>query len=90
MGIASDIGHSMPAISLQALGRLAWIGAIVATIYGAATVIQRLYFHPLAKIPGPFFARATYGYEFYQDVILGGNYVKEYTNIHAKYGACTN
>ena len=55
-------------------------------LYGAGLVFYRLYLHPLRKIPGPKIAAATYWCEFYQDVILDGNYVKEYPRLHAKYG----
>ena len=59
---------------------VSWIG------YWTSVYFYRLFFHPLRKIPGPWYAAATYWYEFYQDVILGGNYVKDYPRIHAKYG----
>ena len=55
-------------------------------LYGAGLAFYRLYLHPLRKIPGPKIAAATYWYEFYQDVILDGNYVKDYPKLHAKYG----
>lgn len=49
-------------------------------------VIYRLCFHPLRKVPGPWFATVTYWYEFYYDVICDGNYVKQYPRLHEKYG----
>ncbi|KAL9599821.1 MAG: hypothetical protein Q9219_003607 [cf. Caloplaca sp. 3 TL-2023] len=55
-------------------------------LYGIGLVFYRLSLHPLSKIPGPQLAAATYWYEFYQDVILGGHYVKDYPKLHAKYG----
>jgi hypothetical protein len=33
------------------------LGATLALAYCVSTAIYRLYFHPLAKFPGPFFAR---------------------------------
>ncbi|KXH37991.1 hypothetical protein CSAL01_07922 [Colletotrichum salicis] len=60
--------------------------ALCVSIYVIGGVFYRLFFHPLRKIPGPWYAAATYWYEFYQDVILNGNYVKEYPDLHAKYG----
>jgi hypothetical protein len=59
------------------------IGLIV---YTCCLVIWRLFFHPLRKIPGPKLAAITYWYEFYQDVILQGNYVKVYPDLHKQYG----
>ncbi|KAL8794607.1 MAG: hypothetical protein Q9195_002803 [Heterodermia aff. obscurata] len=55
-------------------------------LYAASLVFYRLYLHPLHKIPGPKIAAATYWYEFYQDVILDGNYLKDYPKLHAEYG----
>ncbi|KAL8780684.1 MAG: hypothetical protein Q9194_000787 [Teloschistes cf. exilis] len=81
MGIASALATLLPRSIGQAL--LLALGGFIA--YSAALVIYRLFFHPLRKIPGPLLARATSWYEFYQDVILVGHYVKEYPNIHAKY-----
>ena len=48
-------------------------------------IIQRLYFHPLSKFPGPKIASITRWYEFYHDVIRDGTYVKHYPVLHAKY-----
>ncbi|KAL9586166.1 MAG: hypothetical protein Q9212_001087 [Teloschistes hypoglaucus] len=81
MGIASALATLLPRSIGQAL--LLALGGFIA--YSAVLVIYRLFFHPLRKIPGPLLARATSWYEFYQDVILVGHYVKEYPNIHAKY-----
>ncbi|KAL0940514.1 elymoclavine monooxygenase [Colletotrichum truncatum] len=57
-----------------------------AVLYVIGLVIYRLLFHPLRNIPGPWYAAATYWYEFYQDVILDGHYIKDYPKLHAKYG----
>ncbi|KAJ8121678.1 hypothetical protein ONZ43_g1932 [Nemania bipapillata] len=80
MGLLSEL--PLP----NTIGGWAISGVAVFSIYWLAVTIQRLYFHPLSKIPGPWYARASYWYEFYQDVVLGGNYVKDYPRIHAKYG----
>ncbi|KAI0835728.1 cytochrome P450, partial [Hypoxylon sp. FL0890] len=80
MGLVSDL--PLP----STVAGWAVIGIAAFSCYSLALTIQRLYFHPLSKIPGPWYARVSYWYEFYQDVILGGNYVKEYPRIHAKYG----
>ncbi|KAK8080611.1 trichodiene oxygenase [Apiospora hydei] len=80
MGLLSGI--QLPS-SLQGWGCLALVAL---TLYSVLITVQRLWFHPLSKIPGPWYARVSYWYEFYEDVILGGNYVKAYPRIHAKYG----
>ncbi|KAI0145605.1 cytochrome P450 [Xylariaceae sp. FL1272] len=61
-------------------------GTISFIIYHIGLVCYRLFFHPLHKIPGPLFARASYWYEFYQDVVRGGEFVKEYPRLHEIYG----
>ena len=55
-------------------------------LYTSILVVYRLFLHPFRKIPGPWLAAATSWYEFYQDVVLVGNYVKEYPSLHARYG----
>lgn len=76
----------LPSVLLRSIGYglLAILVALI--LYSSVLVIYRLFFHPLRKIPGPWLAAATSWYEFYQDVILVGHYVKEYPKIHAKYG----
>ena len=51
------------------------------------TVIYRLYFHPLSKVPGPKLAAATWLYEIYFDLILGRKFFAEITRLHEIYGA---
>lgn len=48
--------------------------------------VYRLYFHPLRQFPGPKLAAITHGYEFYYDVIRGGQYLWEIEKMHQKYG----
>ncbi|KAI8168113.1 Cytochrome P450 monooxygenase BOT1 [Colletotrichum sp. SAR 10_70] len=38
------------------------------------------------KIPGPWYAAATSWYEFYYDVVLDGQLVRQYPILHEKYG----
>ncbi|KAJ5808865.1 cytochrome P450 [Penicillium riverlandense] len=60
--------------------------AVGFVLYGASLAIYRLYFHPLARFPGPKIAAATRWYEFYYDVIKRGKYVYKIEEMHRKYG----
>ncbi|KAK2763202.1 hypothetical protein FQN54_009838 [Arachnomyces sp. PD_36] len=54
--------------------------------YLIVTTVYNLYFHPLAKIPGPKISAATHLCEFYYDVICGGVYLFKIEEMHRKYG----
>jgi hypothetical protein len=43
-------------------------------------------YHPLAHIPGPRLAAATYLPEFFHDTVKFGRYTRQITRMHEKYG----
>jgi len=55
-------------------------------LYGVGLSIYRLVFSPLAKFPGPKLAAATSWYEFYYNVIKGGQFTFHLQSLHDKYG----
>lgn len=57
-------------------------------LYCTIAVIYRLYFHPLAKFPGPKIAAATHLYEVAWDYFGKGAYLYEIERMHLKYGQC--
>lgn len=71
---------------LQIVGTTAVL-ALLLTVVGA---IRRLFFHPLAHIPGPRLAALTWWYEFYFDVIQEGKYVFKIQELHKQYGKPAN
>ncbi|KUI73941.1 Trichodiene oxygenase [Cytospora mali] len=75
-------------ISPSALSFPTW--AVLFTGLLAAYLLQltsrRLYFSPISHIPGPKLATVTWLYEFYYDVILGGQYTFKILDLHNKYG----
>ena len=63
-------------------------GSLCTALYLLCLAIYRLYFHPLAKFPGPKIAAVTYWYETYHDVYLKGNYYNKIREMHQRYGMC--
>jgi hypothetical protein len=70
-----------------------FIGTSVPAVLGAAGVfyviglyIYRLFFHPLAKFPGPKIAAATSWYEAYFEIVLKGQYSRQISKLHDQYG----
>ncbi|KAK0749537.1 cytochrome P450 CYP542B3 [Schizothecium vesticola] len=60
------------------------VGLVAAyTLYG---VFWRLHLSPIAHIPGPRLAALTWWYEFYYDIVLGGQYVFKMADLHKQYG----
>ena len=55
-------------------------------VYLVGLGIYRLYFSPIAKYPGPKLAALTLWYEFYYDVVRGGQYVFKIDKLHEQYG----
>ncbi|KAL2433865.1 Cytochrome P450 monooxygenase tpcC [Exophiala dermatitidis] len=71
-----------PALSLP----LPVVGLVLLVAYAGALVVYRLWFSPIAQFPGPKLAAVTFWYEFYYDVILGGQYTFHVMDLHKKYG----
>ncbi|KAJ5431628.1 hypothetical protein N7445_008126 [Penicillium cf. griseofulvum] len=68
---------------------LSSLSLVLTVLYGLYIIVQcvwRLYYHPLAKFPGPRLAAVTLWYECYFDVFLGGQYFKEIDRLHSIYG----
>ncbi|OIW31159.1 cytochrome P450 [Coniochaeta ligniaria NRRL 30616] len=51
-----------------------------------ALALHRLYLSPLSPVPGPRLAALTWLYEFYYDIVLGGQYTFKIIRLHAQYG----
>lgn len=63
-----------------------WLGlaAISGLLYTVCLVVYRLFFHPLAKYPGPFLAKLTDAYMLYY--AWRGDRHLEFWRMHEKYG----
>lgn len=71
-------------ITMAFLESLSYVIAIL-IVWTTTTVVYRLFFHPLAKFPGPRLATATYCYEWYYDLCRDG-YTFKLKDLHRKYG----
>ena len=60
---------------------LAYVGGAY-LLYLLLLVIYRRFFHPLAKIPGPFWPAVTTWYQTY----YSGQYYREIERLHEEYG----
>jgi hypothetical protein len=67
---------------------LAAAGAGLFLSYLAYLAIYRLYLSPISSFPGPKLAGLTLWYEFYHDVVRGGQYVYKIGELHDQYGTC--
>lgn len=66
--------------------QLVGAGLALWVLYGALLAIYRVTLHPLAKIPGPRLAGATYWYEIWFDVVRWGKFTHEIKRLHEIYG----
>lgn len=81
--------------ALKILDQSSWIVLVPAfalasiALYGIALAVWRLYFNPLAQIPGLKLAALTQWYETYLEIVKGGGgqFLFEYRQWHEKYGA---
>lgn len=70
---------------------VAW-AALAVALYTALLLIYRLYFHPLARFPGPKIAAATHWWECIQDLFAGqgGQYMNQVEQMHDDYGSSSD
>ena len=78
--------EALPSHQSFALVTTLAVGASI--LSGGALAISRLYFSPLAAIPGPKLAALTQYYEAYYDLISGGggNFTRRIKKMHDVYG----
>ena len=71
---------------MTVLSAVLFVAAAALPLYLVTLAIYRLYFHPLAKFPGPKLTAVTSFYEFYYDVLKRGKFMWQIEAMHAKYG----
>ena len=73
-------------MAVMILLRVIQTTVVLSLLWAIVEGLRRLYFHPLAHIPGPKLAALTWWYEFYFDVIQPGRYVFKIQDLHKQYG----
>ncbi|KAL6794162.1 cytochrome P450 [Trichoderma sp. SZMC 28012] len=63
-----------------------WIALAGLGVYLSLRTVYRLYFHPLAHIPGPKLTACSHLYEFYYNVIRPGQFLFKIEEMHKQYG----
>ena len=71
---------SLSIYEVSLLGLQAWL------LYLIIVGVYRIYFHPLAKFPGPKIAALTKWYEFYHDIVHKGCFLWKLQELHDHYG----
>lgn len=66
-------------------GALPVLAAALLT-YVVGLVVYRLYWHPLARFPGPRLAAVTSWYEGYYEIVKNGHYSRKISKLHDQYG----
>lgn len=74
------------AIQLISAGTIFAASIVTILLYNIFLSLYRLFFHPLAKFPGPRLAAATGWYEFYHDIVHRGQFIWHIEQLHDQYG----
>jgi hypothetical protein len=83
----SSPGHTtMQTFDNGALWTLVSAAVTVTIAYSIYSVIYNVYFHPLAKFPGPPVARITIYWKAYIECILNRSFCHALVDLHAQYG----
>lgn len=59
---------------------------LLVVLYIASLALYRLFFHPLARVPGPTVCALTGFYEFWWDCVMVGQFFNKVSKMHDKYG----
>ncbi|MCJ1388148.1 hypothetical protein MMC18_000993 [Xylographa bjoerkii] len=92
LGQETSVQKSVARMVVESLLSKASFVNIAACIVGflairiIVTVIYRLYFHPLAKVPGPKIAAATRGYELWYQGLQQTKFPAKIKELHKQYG----
>jgi hypothetical protein len=80
------LGLALGLESYPSLSKAVIYAAMLIPPYVAYVVVYRLFFHPLAQIPGPKLAALTFFYQTYYSFKDGSRFYKKVGLLHKKYG----
>lgn len=72
-------------LSLAAADTLC-VFSIALLVWILGNITYRLYFHPLASVPGPKIAAGTWLYQTYYSFVGGSRFYLQVEKLHHKYG----
>lgn len=75
----------------KTIGTMVWkdvlVGAVISyTVYSLLVAVYNVYWHPLARFPGPLLCRMSWVQQCYYEAILGGKLLERLPAYHQKYG----
>lgn len=71
----------------NSLGTSATVCLVVSlALASVVQAIKRLYFHPLARYPGPLLAASSMWYKTYYDIVMDGGWAEHLEHLHSVYG----
>jgi hypothetical protein len=86
MALLDDLLHFQAGSFQQRLLLCLYIYVAGFSLYWTGQFIYRLWFHPLARFPGPFLCRVSYLYQMYFEAIKNGKMLERLPMLHEKYG----
>uniref|UniRef100_L2G406 Cytochrome p450 n=1 Tax=Colletotrichum fructicola (strain Nara gc5) TaxID=1213859 RepID=L2G406_COLFN len=85
-GVGGTYTPFPPAVAWPSVAHMLQSVIALCLLYGTALATYRITCHPLAAIPGPKLAAATFWYEIWFDVVRWGRYTHEIKRMHELYG----
>jgi hypothetical protein len=77
--------NSLVSHTFTKIGSIQVVSSFI-TLWLLGLAVSRLYLSPIAKFPGPKLAALTSWYEFYFDVVEGGQFTFHLQELHKRYG----
>lgn len=77
---------TMQTLESNSVGVLLFTALATIVAYGLYSVLYNVYFHPLARFPGPPLASTTIYWKAYVECVANRSFCHELVKLHAQYG----